>query len=230
MPGLLLLLLFIVQCGGCNFDLKGVENIKATIDSNPNGFRSVFPKDYRVAHHYTRSMLCDTEPCCVFSAAVVLVESWHVLVTNLWDQHLNYTFILELKLTLDRIVGKNKNTESFLEETNLKQYPVLSSSPEELLNLTSELFARWLEVGCSPSIETCFPPMLPTLPTPLERKDHGPVRVKLLTTRAIRREEDQPEKMIDNKPPSSCGRSRSRPCPAAFWSPLLLLLLFGLYW
>ncbi|XP_054903490.1 uncharacterized protein zgc:174888 isoform X1 [Poeciliopsis prolifica] len=225
--GLLLLLLFIVQCGGCDFDRKGVENIKATIDSNPNGFRSVFPKDYRVVHHYTRSMLCETEPCCVFSAAVVLVESWHVLLTNLWDQHLNYTFILELKQTLDRIVEKNKNIESFKEETDFKQYPLLSSSPEELLNLTSELFARWLQVGCSPSIETCFPP---TLPPFFERKDYGPVRGKLLTTRAIRREEDQPEKMIDNKPPSSCGRSRSRPCPAAFWSPLLLLLLFGLYW
>lgn len=49
--------------------------------------------------------------CCVFSAAVVLVESWHVLLTNLWDQHLNYTFILELKQTLDRIVEKNKNIE-----------------------------------------------------------------------------------------------------------------------
>ncbi|XP_054903493.1 uncharacterized protein zgc:174888 isoform X3 [Poeciliopsis prolifica] len=145
--GLLLLLLFIVQCGGCDFDRKGVENIKATIDSNPNGFRSVFPKDYRVVHHYTRSMLCETEPCCVFSAAVVLVESWHVLLTNLWDQHLNYTFILELKQTLDRIVEKNKNIESFKEETDFKQYPLLSSSPEELLNLTSELFARWLQRG-----------------------------------------------------------------------------------
>ncbi|MED6248248.1 hypothetical protein ATANTOWER_029856 [Ataeniobius toweri] len=147
MPGLLLLLLFIVQCGGCDFDLKGVGNIKATIDSNPTGFRSVFPKDYRVVHHYTRSMLCETEPCCVFSAAVVLVKSWHVLLTNLWDQHFNYTFIFELKQTLDIIVKRNKNIERFQEETDLDQYPTLSSSPEELLNLTSELFARWLQPG-----------------------------------------------------------------------------------
>ncbi|XP_047217005.1 uncharacterized protein zgc:174888 [Girardinichthys multiradiatus] len=227
MPGLLLLLLFIVQCGGCDFDLKGVENIKATIDSNPTGFRSVFPKDYRVVHHYTRSMLCETEPCCVFSAAVVLVKSWHVLLTNLWDQHFNYTFIFELKQTLDIIVKRNKNIERFQEETDLDQYPTLSSSPEELLNLTSELFARWLQVGCSPSIETCLPP---TLPPSVERKDFGPVRVRLLTTRGIRSEEHQRGKMIDRKPSSSCGRSLSLLYSAAFWSPLLLSLSFGLYW
>ncbi|XP_015236703.1 uncharacterized protein zgc:174888 [Cyprinodon tularosa] len=226
MPGLLLLLLFIVDCGCCRFELKGVENIKATIESNPTGFRSVFPKDYRVVHHYTRSMLCETEPCCVFSAAVVLVESWHVLLTNLWDQHLNYTFILELKETLDKIVNRNKNIERFQEETDLDQYPTLSSSPEELLNLTLGLFARWLEVGCSPSIETCLPP---TLPPSVERKDYGPVRVKLLTTRAINSEENQPGKRIASKPPSSCGRSLSLPRSAAFWSPLLLFLSFGLY-
>ncbi|XP_012730639.2 uncharacterized protein zgc:174888 [Fundulus heteroclitus] len=227
MPGLLLLLLFIVQCGACDFDLKGVGNIKATIDSNPTGFRSVFPKDYRVVHHYTRSMLCETEPCCVFSAAVVLVQSWHTLLTNLWDQHLNYTFIFELKQTLDRIVGQNENIGRFQEETDFDQYPTLSSSPEELLILTSELFARWLQVGCSPTIKTCLPP---TLPPFAERKDYGPVRVRLLTTRAISSKENRLGKIIDSKPPSSCGRALSQPCSAAFWSPLLLFLSFGIYW
>ncbi len=38
---LLLLSLLTVQCGGCDeFDLEGVRNIKATIDSNPTGFVS----------------------------------------------------------------------------------------------------------------------------------------------------------------------------------------------
>lgn len=225
MPGLLLLLLFIVQCGGCDFDLKSVENIKATIDSNPIGFRSVFPKDYRVVHHYTRSMLCETEPCCVFSAAVVLVKSWQVLLTNLWEHHINYTFVTELMETLDTIVRKNRNTERFREDTDLSQYPTLSSSPEELLNLTSEVFAQWLTVGCSPSIETCSPP---TLPPSAERKDYGPARARL-TTRAISNEENQLGKMIDSKTPTSCGRSLYLSCSSAFWSPLLFFV-FGLHW
>lgn len=49
--------------------------------------------------------------CCVFPAAVVLLDSWHVLLRNLWDEHLNHSLILDLKQTLDRIIKKNKNTE-----------------------------------------------------------------------------------------------------------------------
>lgn len=48
--------------------------------------------------------------CCVFPAAVVLLESWHVLLGNLWDEHLNRSLILDLKITLNRIIQKNINT------------------------------------------------------------------------------------------------------------------------
>ncbi|XP_029306525.1 uncharacterized protein LOC115020736 isoform X2 [Cottoperca gobio] len=101
LPVLLLLSLLTVRCGGCDFDWEGVKNIKRTIDSNPTGFRTVFPKDYYVVHRYTKRMLCDTDPCCVFPAAVVLLESWHVLLGNLWDEHLNHSLILDLKQTLE---------------------------------------------------------------------------------------------------------------------------------
>ncbi|XP_059196097.1 uncharacterized protein zgc:174888 [Centropristis striata] len=224
LPVLLLLSLLTVRCGGCDIDWEGVKNIKATIVSNPTGFRTVFPKDYYVVHRYTKSMLCDSDPCCVFPAAIVLLESWHVLLRNLWDEHLNHSLILDLKLTLDKIIKKNINTERFQEETDLSQFAKLSSSPEELLKLTSELFTRWLEVGCLPSIETCT---LPTLPPSIERKDYGPSRARLLTTRAISGEDEgQPDTMIDIKQLSSTGGRPSPSYYASVWSPLL----FRLYW
>nr|XP_046255567.1 uncharacterized protein zgc:174888 [Scatophagus argus] len=224
LPVLLLLSLWTVQCGGCEFDQEGVKNIKTTIDSNPTGFRTAFPKDYYVVHHYTKSMLCNTDPCCVFPAAVVLLDSWHVLLRNLWDEHINHSLILDVKQTLDKIIRKNKNTERLQEEMDLAQFSRLSSSPEELLNVTSELFTRWLNVGCSPYIKTCLPP---TLPPSVERKDYGPSRARLLTTRAINGEEEgQPDKRIDiTKPVLSCAPP-SLLHYASVWSPLLLRL----YW
>ncbi|XP_029306524.1 uncharacterized protein LOC115020736 isoform X1 [Cottoperca gobio] len=224
LPVLLLLSLLTVRCGGCDFDWEGVKNIKRTIDSNPTGFRTVFPKDYYVVHRYTKRMLCDTDPCCVFPAAVVLLESWHVLLGNLWDEHLNHSLILDLKQTLGKIIKKNKNTERFQEETDLAEFSRLSTSPEELLKLTSELLARWLEVGCLPSIETCT---LPTLPPSVERKDFRPSRAKLLTTRPISSEEEgQSGKMIEITQLPSSSAPPSLSYSASVWSPLL----FRLYW
>ncbi|KAG7475649.1 hypothetical protein JOB18_034872 [Solea senegalensis] len=223
LPVLLLLSLWTVQCGGCDFDLEGVKNIKTTIESNPTGFRTVFPKDYYVEHHYTKNMLC-SDPCCVFPAAVVLLDSWHVLLRNLWDEHLNHSLILDLKQTLEKIIKKNKYTERFQEETDLSHYSTSSSSPEQLLKLTSELFTKWLDIGCLPSIETCS---LPTLPPSVERKDYGPSRARLLTTRAISSvEESQLDKIIDYEHTPSSSGPLSLSYSASFWSPLL----FRLYW
>ncbi|XP_033958959.1 uncharacterized protein [Pseudochaenichthys georgianus] len=224
LPVLLLLSLLTVRCGGCDFDREGVKNIKRTIDSNPTGFRTVFPKDYYVVHRYAKRMLCDRDPCCVFPAAVVLLESWHVLLGNLWDEHLNHSLILDLKLTLGKIISSNKNTERFQEETDLAQFSPLSSSPEELLKLTSELLTRWLDVACLPQIKTCT---LPTLPPPLERKDYGPSRARLLTTRALSSEEEgKSGKMIDNMQPASSGAPPTLSYATSLWSTLL----FRLYW
>ncbi|XP_031708825.1 uncharacterized protein LOC116386598 [Anarrhichthys ocellatus] len=224
LPVLLLLSLLTVRCGGCDFDLEGVKNIKTTIDSNPTGFRTVFPRDYNVVHRYTKNMLCNSDPCCVFPAAVVLLESWHVLLGNIWDEHLNHSLILDLKQTLDKIIRKNINTARFQEETDLTQFSTLSSSPEELLRLTSELLARWLDVGCLPLIKTCI---LPTFPPVVERKDYGPSRARLLTTRAISsEEEEQLDEMMDNTLPLYNGGPPSLSFHASVWSPLL----FRLYW
>lgn len=116
------------------------------------------------------------------------------------------------------------SSQRFQEETDLALFSTISSSPEELLKLTSELFTRWLDVGCLPSIETCT---LPTLPPSVERKDYGPSRARLLTTRAISSvEEGQPDKMMDITQPLSDGGPPSLSYYASLWSPLL----FRLYW
>ncbi|XP_077455629.1 uncharacterized protein LOC144073567 [Stigmatopora argus] len=225
LPVLLLLSLLTVQCGGCEREV--VKNVKTAIDANPTGFRTVFPKDYYVSHYYTKSMLCDTDPCCVFPAAIVLLESWNVLLKNLWDEHLNQSLIFDLKQTLDIIISKNKNTERLQEEMDLSQFSPLSSSPEELLKLTSELFSRWLEVGCSPSMEICE---LPTLAPPSQKKDkeYSPSRVRLLTTRAISAKMEELH-LAHMRDVTQAPTSRAAPSfpvrPASAWS----LLLFRLY-
>ncbi|XP_037310796.1 uncharacterized protein zgc:174888 [Pungitius pungitius] len=223
LPVLLLLSLLTVRCGGCDFDWQGVKNIKATIDSNPTGFRTVFPRDYYVVHRYTKNMLCNSDPCCVFPAAVVLLESWQVLHGNLWDEHLNRSLIIDLKMTLSKIIKKNINTVRFQEETDLSQFSTLSSSPEELLKLTSELLTRWLDVGCLPTITTCT---LPTFPPSADRKDYGPSRARLLTTRAVSsdEEEEQSDEMMDITLPLSNGGPPSLSYSASLWSPVLFRL------
>lgn len=192
--------------------------------------------------------------CCVFPAAVVLLDFWDVLLRNIWDEHLNHSLIRDIKQTLDKIIRRNKNAEvdlslpnpikyalmirfplptifaltlrfcplpcpqRFQEEMNPAQFPRQPSSPEELLGLTSELFSRWLEVGCLPSIETC---PLPSLHPYVERKDYGPSRARLLTTRGLSDEgKGLSEKMIGMTPSSGAAPPwTSRPL---VWSPLLL--------
>ncbi|CAF97905.1 unnamed protein product [Tetraodon nigroviridis] len=166
-------------------------------------------------------MFCDDDPCCVFPAAVVLLDSWEVLLTKLWDEHLNHSLIRDIKQTLDKIIRRNKNAERFQEEMDPAQFPRQPSSPEELLELTSELFSRWLKVGCMPSINTC---PLPSLRPFVERKDYGPSRARLLTTRGLSDEEKGlSEKIVGMTPPSSAAPTWTH--HPLVWS----LLLLGLY-
>lgn len=225
LPVLLLLSFLTVQCCERDFDFTVAKNIKTTIESNPTGFRQGFPKDYYVEHHYKSSMLCDSDPCCVFPAAVVLVDSWTVLLTNLWDEHINYTLISELKQLLDTIIQTNVHTERLQEETDISDLPSVRSSPEELLNLTAALFSSWIKVGCSASIKTCLPPTL--APAFAKRVDVPPLRARLLTTRAVSLEEEGPwEKMLDiTQQPSNSSPLLSQTL-AFVWSPLF----FGLFW
>lgn len=204
---------------------------------NAKGFRSVFPKDYHVVHRYTSSILCDTDPCCVFPAAVVLLDSWHVLLKNLWDEHLNQSLVRDIKRTLERIIHINKNTERFQEETELHLLPSHSSPPEELLRYTSELLSRWIQVACNDSLQTCSLPTLPpvvekkdfarSLP-PVERKDYDHSRARLLTTRAIDASEEMElvDSLIDTTQLPSSGGTLPVPDSVSLCSPLL----FRLYW
>lgn len=114
--------------------------------------------------------------------------------------------------------------QMFQEETDLEQFSKQQSSPEELLSFTSELFAQFLKVGCNGSITSC---PLPTLPPSIKRKDHGPSRMRLLTTRAISSEtRKRPEKRIDVTPPPSNGA----PLPTAYYTSVWSPLLFRLFW
>lgn len=114
--------------------------------------------------------------------------------------------------------------QRFQEETDLEQFSKQQSSPEEVLGFTSELFAQFLKVGCNESITSC---PLPTLPPSIERKDYGPSRMRLLTTRAISSEEKRrPEKRVDVTQPPTSAAPRPTSYYASVWSPLL----FRLYW
>lgn len=114
--------------------------------------------------------------------------------------------------------------QRFQEDTDLEQFSKQQSSPEELLNFTSELFARFLKVGCNGSITSCS---LPTLPPSIERKDYGPSRMRLLTTRAISSGKRRwPERRIDATQPPANGA----PSPTAYYTSVWSPLLFRLYW
>lgn len=129
-----------------------------------------------------------------------------------------------MKASCVKICPRVLALQRFQEETDLAQFTRQHSSPEELLNLTSEVFSRWLQVGCSPSIKLCN---LPTLPPSVERKDYGPSRARLLTTKMISNEEkEQSEKMVDiTQPPSNNGSSS-----LSYYNSVLGPLLFRLYW
>lgn len=225
LPVLLLLSFLTVRCDGCDFGWVVVNNIQTAIESNQTEFRKAFPKDYIVEHHYKSSMLCDSDPCCVFSAAIVLVDSWTLLLANLWDEHLNYGLIFDLKRALDTILKKNKHTARLQEETDLSTFPYVQSSPEELLNLTSGLFSRWIKVGCFDSIKMCLPPTL--APAVAEWVEQPLLRARLLTTRDVKSlEEVVPwEKLNVNYQPEN-----SSPLLSQTLSLVCSPLFFGLYW
>lgn len=60
----------------------------------------------------SNSVCCPTLPlqCCVFPAAIVLMDSWTVLLRNLWHEHLNRSLVYDLRRTLNKIISKNENT------------------------------------------------------------------------------------------------------------------------
>ncbi|XP_016347121.1 uncharacterized protein LOC107692550 [Sinocyclocheilus anshuiensis] len=155
---LLLLSILTVQGSGCDDFMKTtIRNLQDSIHiEETSGFPQVFPKNYVVSHYFNDSALCN-EPCCVFSAAAFLSNSWIQLLQHLSRVHLKYRFISELILTLDNIAK-----EKIPDRPDISAFPSVQSSPEGLLSFTSSLFTRWLNLDCAFKEHHCI------FPTPSE--------------------------------------------------------------
>ncbi|TRY59488.1 hypothetical protein DNTS_017880 [Danionella cerebrum] len=180
---LLLLSVLTVQGSGCDDFMKTtVRNLQDSIDSErTDGFPQVFPKNYIVSHHFNASLLCN-EPCCVFSTAVFLSNSWIHLVQHLSRVHLKHRFINELIITLDNIAKKK-----IPEVPDLTGFPSYQSSPEGLLSFTSLLFTRWLNLDCAFGEDSCI------FPTPSEEEPGDQAFVEKESVKV----EEKPEPVIE---------------------------------
>ncbi|XP_064862585.1 uncharacterized protein zgc:174888 [Oncorhynchus nerka] len=85
--------------------------------------------------------------------------------------------------------------------------PSVSSSPEKLLNFTSSVFSKWLELGCSTPVDTC---PFPTLASPAGEEERAALerkKVRSLTTRAVhmqhRENEGETEMRLNTPPPTN---------------------------
>ncbi|XP_056126386.1 uncharacterized protein zgc:174888 [Rhinichthys klamathensis goyatoka] len=161
---LLLLSILTVQGSGCNDFMKTtIRNLQDSVNiERRNGFPQVFPKNYVVSHYFNDSALCN-EPCCVFSAAVFLSNSWSQLFQHLSRVHLKYRFISELIYWLDSIAK-----EKFPDRPDLSDFPSVQTSPEGLLSFTSSVFTRWLDLNCAFGEHNCI------FPTPSEEDQENP--------------------------------------------------------
>ncbi|KAI1885862.1 hypothetical protein AGOR_G00208140 [Albula goreensis] len=136
MKVLVLLFTLLVQGRGC--EDSEVTHLLNLI--NPRGhdeFKEVFPKDYMIRQHYNSSLLCDSDPCCLFRAAAVLADSWSQLLFRLHRVHIKYKLIMQLQKKLQDLTVMN-----FQESPDLSVFPLVSSTPEDLLSFTSTLFSR----------------------------------------------------------------------------------------
>nr|XP_046170933.1 uncharacterized protein LOC124005580 [Oncorhynchus gorbuscha] len=201
---LLLLSILTVQGSGCDDFLREVvKNLQTTLNSDHAGFRKVFPKDYWISHHYNVNLLCNTDPCCVFRAATVLSDSWLQLRSQLWPEHHSFEFISNLIQAL----GGRGMTKGRFEDPDPSVLPSVSSSPEKLLNFTSSVFSKWLELGCSTPVDTC---PFPTLASPAGEEERAALerkKVRSLTTRAVhmqhRENEGETEMRLNTPPPTN---------------------------
>lgn len=161
---LFLLSILTVQGSGCDDFMKTtIRNLQDSVNTErTTGFPEVFPKNYAVSHYFNDSALCN-EPCCVFSAAAILSDSWIQLLQHLNRVHLKYRFISELTHTLDNIAK-----EKILERPDLSSFPSVKSSPDGLLFSTSSLFTRWLSLDCAFGEHPCI------FPTPSEADQGNP--------------------------------------------------------
>ncbi|XP_026855023.2 uncharacterized protein zgc:174888 isoform X2 [Electrophorus electricus] len=132
---LLLLSIFTVQGSGCDDLKKGtVSNLQATINNEKNkGFPEVFPRNYHVHHYFNASTECHD--------------------SHLERIHVKYTFITELKTTLDDI-----SRGSFQESPDPSVFPHVHSSPGALLTSTSVVLSKWVDLDCPVGKHACVLP------------------------------------------------------------------------
>ncbi|XP_023995461.1 uncharacterized protein zgc:174888 [Salvelinus sp. IW2-2015] len=196
---LLLLSILTLQGSGCDDFLREVvKNLQTTLNSDHAGFRKVFPKDYWISHHYNVNLLCNTDPCCVFRAATVLSDSWLQLRSQLWPEHHSFEFISNLIQALD----DRGMTKGRFEDPDPSVLPSVSSSPEKLLNFTSSVFSNGWSWGARPRWTLVLPHSGLSCwggrKGALESK-----KVRLLTTRAVHRENEGETGMRLHTPPTN---------------------------
>ncbi|XP_048008270.1 uncharacterized protein zgc:174888 isoform X1 [Megalobrama amblycephala] len=222
---LLLLSILTVQGSGCDDFMKTtIRNLQDTINTErTNGFPQVFPKNYVVSHYFNDSALCN-EPCCVFSAAVFLSNSWSQLLQHLSRVHLKYKFVSELIYELDNI-AKVK----FPEQPDLYDFPSVQSSPEGLLSFTSSFFTQWLNLNCAFGEHHCI------FPTPNEEDQENPKEEENVENREpvndqlpVIEGEIKTEKQLDPGPTNSYPKT----CCTGFthWSLSFLWITSSLIW
>ncbi|KAG5271791.1 hypothetical protein AALO_G00184030 [Alosa alosa] len=158
---LLLLSTLIVRVYGCQ-DPDPIESevrslLKDIKANQPTEFRHVFPTNYYVSHRYNTSLLCNDKPCCVYPAAFLLCDSWSRLLKHLHEENYRYKFIDHLIKVLKKI------TEGKIQEMpDLSIFPLVPSSPDELLSFTAAVLSRWEELECPSSVSGCmFPTAAP---------------------------------------------------------------------
>ncbi|XP_069038648.1 uncharacterized protein [Lepisosteus oculatus] len=171
LPVFLLLSVLSVQVGGCDPFLKGVvSRLIPALEREQAGFKQVFPRDYRVPHHSSETLLCHTEAvCCVYSEGVLLSQSWSVLLSHLWSENLKVSFIAQVIDTL-----RDVSEQVFPETPDLSHLPRVSSSPAELLSLTTSHLSDWLRLNCTAPPACPFP----TAPPGAEQEESSAVAAR----------------------------------------------------
>lgn len=152
---LLLSMVYTVRGSGCgNLDESTVRNLQDELRVQKTEFLTVFPKNYFVPRFNDSTQCQDqTASCCLFSEVVLLSHSWAKLLKHLDRTHLKHPFITKLKIELDGI-----SKEGFQDTPDPSVFPSVLSSPETLLNFTSSLLSKWLELNCPSGENACnFP-------------------------------------------------------------------------
>ncbi|XP_066568735.1 uncharacterized protein LOC136758366 [Amia ocellicauda] len=147
-----------VHCpeGDDQYSLGIIRHLLTITEKQNSSFREVFPKNYRISHHYSTALLCTPDTCCVLRAAAVLSRSWTSLLSLLYRENLVYRFIEQTVETLHSL------TQRVQEPEDLSFLPSLSSTPEELLFFTSSLLVHWLELDCVDAASGCIFPTATT--------------------------------------------------------------------